>query len=295
MTRMRDRALGWPPSTGTRRCAAAPTGSPACRSRSASRRRCGPRNSTGTWTGSGRAAAAGRSPSSAAPWARWSSGATGPWTCWTAFAGQARAGRPRRCRGSPPGTGWPSSSGCSPRSRPPPARSATRSTSCSGRRSASCASRSRPGTVGSITMPHKRNPEISEHLVTLSRVDPGPGRARPGGDGGRARAGRPGLEDRVAGWCRRPAMAFAACVGSGRQDARRAAGRPGRMLGQHRQPPRLPAVRAGDARAGRPARQALRARQRVRRRHARHRPGSGLPHRAARRPPAGRDSRRRTR
>ena len=26
------------------------------------------------------------------------------------------------------------------------------------------------GTVGSITMPHKRNPEISEHLVTLSRV-----------------------------------------------------------------------------------------------------------------------------
>ncbi len=27
-----------------------------------------------------------------------------------------------------------------------------------------------PGTVGSITMPHKRNPEISEHLGTLSRV-----------------------------------------------------------------------------------------------------------------------------
>ena len=26
------------------------------------------------------------------------------------------------------------------------------------------------GTVGSITMPHKRNPEISEHLVTLARV-----------------------------------------------------------------------------------------------------------------------------
>lgn len=26
------------------------------------------------------------------------------------------------------------------------------------------------GTVGSITMPHKRNPEISEHLVTLSKV-----------------------------------------------------------------------------------------------------------------------------
>jgi len=28
----------------------------------------------------------------------------------------------------------------------------------------------RPGTVGSITMPHKRNPELSEHLDTLSRL-----------------------------------------------------------------------------------------------------------------------------
>jgi adenylosuccinate lyase len=27
-----------------------------------------------------------------------------------------------------------------------------------------------PGSVGSITMPHKRNPEVSEHLVTLSRL-----------------------------------------------------------------------------------------------------------------------------
>ena len=27
-----------------------------------------------------------------------------------------------------------------------------------------------PGTVGSITMPHKRNPELSEHLGTLARV-----------------------------------------------------------------------------------------------------------------------------
>ena len=27
-----------------------------------------------------------------------------------------------------------------------------------------------PGAVGSITMPHKRNPELGEHLVTLSRV-----------------------------------------------------------------------------------------------------------------------------
>lgn len=28
----------------------------------------------------------------------------------------------------------------------------------------------RPGLVGSITMPHKRNPEVCEHLVTLSRL-----------------------------------------------------------------------------------------------------------------------------
>src|SRR5712692_5567320 len=27
-----------------------------------------------------------------------------------------------------------------------------------------------PGAVGSITMPHKRNPEVAEHLVTLSRL-----------------------------------------------------------------------------------------------------------------------------
>jgi len=30
--------------------------------------------------------------------------------------------------------------------------------------------RSRPDGVGSITMPHKRNPEVAEHLVTLSRL-----------------------------------------------------------------------------------------------------------------------------
>jgi adenylosuccinate lyase len=35
---------------------------------------------------------------------------------------------------------------------------------------AELAERSASGTVGSITMPHKRNPEISEHLGTLARV-----------------------------------------------------------------------------------------------------------------------------
>jgi adenylosuccinate lyase len=71
-----------------------------------------------------------------------------------------------------------------------------------------------PGTVGSITMPHKRNPEISEHLVTLSR-------------GVRAQAGL-ALEAMVTEherdgrawkteWLVVPetAMYFAACVGLG--------------------------------------------------------------------------------
>jgi adenylosuccinate lyase len=71
-----------------------------------------------------------------------------------------------------------------------------------------------PGTVGSITMPHKRNPEISEHLVTLSRAV-------------RAQAGL-GLEGMVTEherdgrawkteWLAVPeaAMYFAACVGLG--------------------------------------------------------------------------------
>src|SRR4051812_3659059 len=35
---------------------------------------------------------------------------------------------------------------------------------------AECSETPAPGVVGSITMPQKRNPELSEHLVTLSRV-----------------------------------------------------------------------------------------------------------------------------
>jgi adenylosuccinate lyase len=71
-----------------------------------------------------------------------------------------------------------------------------------------------PGTVGSITMPHKRNPEISEHLVTLASVI-------------RAHAGL-ALEGMVceherdgrawkAEWILLPetGMAFAACLGAG--------------------------------------------------------------------------------
>ena len=92
------------------------------------------------------------------------------------------------------------------------------------------------GTVGSITMPHKRNPEISEQLVTLSRVI-------------RAHAGL-ALEGMVCEherdarawkteWLVVPetAMCFAACVGAGARMLRGLRPDPGRMLaniGAHR-------------------------------------------------------------
>jgi adenylosuccinate lyase len=93
-----------------------------------------------------------------------------------------------------------------------------------------------PGTVGSITMPHKRNPEISEHLVTLSRVI-------------RAQAGLAldamGCEHERDGrawkteWLVIPetAMYFAACVDSGARmlgGLRVDAGRMLQNIGQHR-------------------------------------------------------------
>jgi adenylosuccinate lyase len=93
-----------------------------------------------------------------------------------------------------------------------------------------------PGTVGSITMPHKRNPEISEHLVTLSRVI-------------RAQAGLAldamGCEHERDGrawkteWLVVPetAMYFAACVDSGARMLGGLRVDTGRMLqniGQHR-------------------------------------------------------------
>jgi adenylosuccinate lyase len=92
------------------------------------------------------------------------------------------------------------------------------------------------GTVGSITMPHKRNPEISEHLVTLSRVI-------------RAQAGLAldamGCEHERDGrawkteWLVVPetAMYFAACVDSGARmlgGLRVDAGRMLKNIGQHR-------------------------------------------------------------
>jgi adenylosuccinate lyase len=70
-----------------------------------------------------------------------------------------------------------------------------------------------PGTVGSITMPHKRNPELSEHLVTLSRVIRA--QATVALDGMVAEHERDGRAWK-AEWLVVPetSMAFAACAGS---------------------------------------------------------------------------------
>ncbi len=93
-----------------------------------------------------------------------------------------------------------------------------------------------PGTVGSITMPHKRNPEISEHLVTLSRVIRAQaGLALDGMVGEHERDGRAWKTE----WLVVPetGMYFAACVGSGARmlDGLRAdTERMLRNIGQHR-------------------------------------------------------------
>ena len=70
-----------------------------------------------------------------------------------------------------------------------------------------------PGTVGSITMPHKRNPEISEHLVTLARVIRA--QAAVGVEGMVCEHERDGRAWK-AEWLVVPevSMAFAACAGS---------------------------------------------------------------------------------
>ncbi len=93
-------------------------------------------------------------------------------TAWRCGPGSApRWGWPiRASRGSRRATAWSSSPSCWPRSAGPWPASAARSTSCSGPRSASSGNRPRPGAVSSITMPHKRNPERSEHLDTLARL-----------------------------------------------------------------------------------------------------------------------------
>jgi adenylosuccinate lyase len=93
-----------------------------------------------------------------------------------------------------------------------------------------------PGTVGSITMPHKRNPEISEHLVTLSRVIRAQaGVVLDGMVGEHERDGRAWKAE----WLVVPetSMAFAACVGSAARMLDGVRADPERMLaniGSHR-------------------------------------------------------------
>ena len=93
-----------------------------------------------------------------------------------------------------------------------------------------------PGTVGSITMPHKRNPEISEHLVTLAKVI----RAQAGLalDGMVAEHERDGRAWKTE-WLVVPetGMYTAACVSLGARMLDGLVADPGRMLaniGQHR-------------------------------------------------------------
>ena len=153
-----------------------------------------------------------------------------------------------------------------------------------------------PGTVGSITMPHKRNPEISEHLVTLSRVVRAQaGLALEGMVAEHERDGRawktewlvvPEAGDglRAPAWPRERRM-LDGLRGGHRADA-----------GQHRRPTRVPAVRAGDALAGRPA-SASTPRMRWSTRRPWTASTAGQDFRAAlrARPAAGRDLRRRAR
>ena len=87
--------------------------------------------------------------------------------------------------------------------------------------------------------------------------DPGPGRAGPGRDDWPSTSGTAGPGRPSGWWCPETGMAFAACVGPAAQDAGRAAGRPGADARPTSAATGLPAVRTGDARAGRPARQAL--------------------------------------
>jgi len=93
-----------------------------------------------------------------------------------------------------------------------------------------------PGTVGSITMPHKRNPEISEHLVTLARVIRA--QAALGVEGMVCEHERDGRAWK-AEWLVVPevSMAFAACVSAGATMLEGVQASPERMaanIGEHR-------------------------------------------------------------
>ena len=210
----------------------------------------------------GRAAAAGRSSSSAARSARWSSGVTAPWTCSTRSPGRLGLGAPDDRRGSPRGTASPSSPGCSRRS---------------------------PRTLGKIgnEVYQLQRPEIGE----LRRdVHPGHGRLAspcrtsatrrspstsspwPGSSGPRPgspwRAWWSSTSGTGAAWKAEWLVVPEAChVLRGLRGAwapgcsRACAWTRSGCARNIARPPRLPAVRAGDARARRAGRQAHRARR----------------------------------
>ena len=105
--------------------------------------------------------------------------------------------------------------------------------------------------VGSITMPHKRNPEGGEHLDTLARLVRANAAGAAGGHGRRARARRARLEGRVGRAARglpadrRRAAAGPAPAGGPGGRRRRDAGQPGAA--------RRPARLGADARRADPA------------------------------------------
>ena len=118
------------------------------------------------------------------------------------------------------------------------------------------------GVVGSITMPQKRNPERSEHLVTLARVvRAAAGLALEGLVGEHERDGAAWKTE----WAFLPeACSAAAVVARRRRGARRRpAGARRPHARERRRPGRLRARRAGDARARAARRQAPRARARA--------------------------------
>ena len=143
----------------------------------ASRPRRGPTRSAGTSTGCARARRGGWSASSPAASGRWPSSARPD-------ALAVAAGSARELGLGDPGCRW-----LTARDRVAEfgtvlalvsgtlARIGNEVYSCSDPRSASCASRDRPGAVGSITMPHKRNPETQPSTSTRS---PGWSAPRPG-------------------------------------------------------------------------------------------------------------------
>ena len=106
------RSWPWPAATATPSCSAARTASRGCRSRSASRRRCGWRRCAATASGSRRRGRGSRSGSSPARWGRCRRGAS-PAPSSSAACSSGSASECPRSRGPRPATAWPSWPACS--------------------------------------------------------------------------------------------------------------------------------------------------------------------------------------